>query len=377
MRVLFVTPMHAAFHAGGLGSSCARISTGLAKAGHIVSVAVFDSGSQQLDATKNPIGPVEQLHGDVLLHYFPPFDSITSAQSDAPILPPVDLHNTSIRLRVLIEKYRPAVIVAFYPVPLALPISVIAQQYSIPVVLAFRGSDVARSVYEPGALAILSAALRTAAACIFAASDLHSLAAAIAAPLPPSRVIYNGIEPDILDRAWSTNGRQAPIFGSIGIFKPVKGIEIFLRAIETLAMEERAILVGDFAKTTSDRTQFRIRVTGLVPRSTSLDLLDDMDVFVAPSLSEGCPNAVLEAMAAGKAILCSRVGAMRDLLEQRQSAIFLDDWSETSMREAMLELDGNASLRQELGQRSREIARTLTLAREIGEWNELLQETAR
>jgi len=44
---------------------------------------------------------------------------------------------------------------------------------------------------------------------------------------------------------------QAPVFGSIGIFKPKKGIEIFLRSVEQLGSPDRALLVGDFAKSSS------------------------------------------------------------------------------------------------------------------------------
>lgn len=365
--------MHAAFHSGGLGYSCARILSLLAGARHSVSVAVFDAGTQQRG--EPPPSPIEIEQDSVRLHYFPPFDTVTGARSDAPMLPPIDLHNVSVRLGVLIGKNRPDVIVAFYPVPLALPIMVVAQQHSIPAVLAFRGSDVARSIYDPGALAILQMALRAAAACTFAAADLRSLAATIALPLPSWRVIYNGIEPGVLDRTWTSREPTTPaVFGAIGVFKPVKAIEGFLRVVEELGMESRALIVGDFAKSTSERRHFRTRFTGVVPREISLDLLDSLDVFVAPSLSEGCPNAVLEAMAAGKAILCSRVGAMADLLEHRRSAYFVDDWSDASMRDALLELDGDANLRLALGRRAQDVASTLTVARELAEWDRLLRE---
>ena len=46
-------------------------------------------------------------------------------------------------------------------------------------------------------------------------------------------------------------------------------------------------------------------------RWDALEILSLMDVLVHPSLSEGFPRAVLKAMAVGKAVVATRVGAFR------------------------------------------------------------------
>ncbi len=366
MNLLFVTPMHSAVHVGGLGESCARISSALVRRGHAVTVAVFDSEDEQPRARQDREDRMADVEG-VRLHYVPP-----SRQEPAVPPRPYDLQDVAARLRVLVSASKPDVLVAFYPVPLALPASVVAQRCGVPLVLAFRGSDIGRGAYEPSALVVLQETFRTAAACAFPASDLRDIAAAVTPRLPRSHVIHNGIPDDVLQRAWSRRDGE-PTFGSVGVFKPSKRIEIFLRAVETLGFESRAMLIGDFAKSTSRREQFRTRMSGFVPRSEALERLDALDVFVAPSISEGCPNAVLEAMAAGKAIVCTPVGAMADLLQHDVSAWMLDDWSDAAMCDALRAVDADRRLRRRLGEAARTIARNLTVDREAAEWDVFLR----
>jgi glycosyltransferase involved in cell wall biosynthesis len=132
-------------------------------------------------------------------------------------------------------------------------------------------------------------------------------------------------------------------------------------------------LVGAFTKSTTDPRRYGVEVTGPVRRERALAELERIDVFVAPSFSDGCPNAVLEAAAAGRTILCSRVGAMADLFVDGESAYFLRDWTLASMRAALADLDRDAALRARLGAGARRVAEALTVAREIEAWDLLLR----
>ena len=58
-----------------------------------------------------------------------------------------------------------------------------------------------------------------------------------------------------------------------------------------------------------------------------------MDLMVFPSLWDGMPNALLEAMACGRPVLASAAGGIRDVVERGRSGLLLE----------LAELDGFAA----------------------------------
>jgi len=58
----------------------------------------------------------------------------------------------------------------------------------------------------------------------------------------------------------------------------------------------------------------RVIFTGF--RADALSLLQAANIFVLPSLSEGMPLSVLEAMALGKPVIATRVGGIPEVIEQ-------------------------------------------------------------
>ncbi|MCC6259370.1 MAG: glycosyltransferase family 4 protein, partial [Anaerolineales bacterium] len=58
-----------------------------------------------------------------------------------------------------------------------------------------------------------------------------------------------------------------------------------------------------------------ILVTGQIPHNDLPAYYSLMDVFVHPSLRDGMPNAVLEALACGKTVIATPVGGVTDVIE--------------------------------------------------------------
>ncbi|MFB3777417.1 MAG: glycosyltransferase family 4 protein [Bryobacteraceae bacterium] len=80
----------------------------------------------------------------------------------------------------------------------------------------------------------------------------------------------------------------------------------------------------------------RVRFTGFVPDQDLLVLYGACDVFVFPSFYEGFGLPVLEAMACGRAVACSRTSALPEVADA--AAIFFDPGSEDEMARAMADL---------------------------------------
>jgi glycosyltransferase involved in cell wall biosynthesis len=81
--------------------------------------------------------------------------------------------------------------------------------------------------------------------------------------------------------------------------------------------------------------------------------LDALDVYVQASHSEGLSLALLEAMRAGKPIVATDVGATRDALTHRESALIVPARDPAALRDAVLALHADPALRERLGRNAR------------------------
>jgi glycosyltransferase involved in cell wall biosynthesis len=77
-----------------------------------------------------------------------------------------------------------------------------------------------------------------------------------------------------------------------------------------------------------------------------------MDVFVLPSLSEGQSLALLEAMAAGRAAVATRVGGNAELVLESETGILVPPKDPTALTEALHQLLDNRAMREAFGQRA-------------------------
>jgi glycosyltransferase involved in cell wall biosynthesis len=141
-------------------------------------------------------------------------------------------------------------------------------------------------------------------------------------------VVPNGISftagNGALVRASLGLGGEEPLIIAVGNLYPVKGHIVLMRALARLA-EERPELRWQAAVAGRGQEEGALRAfvaeRGLTSRIHLLgyrtdvpDILAAGDIWVMPSLSEGLPIALLEAMLARKAIVASAVGAIPDLL---------------------------------------------------------------
>ncbi len=126
----------------------------------------------------------------------------------------------------------------------------------------------------------------------------------------------------------------------VGRMDPVKGLDELIEAfgfvVQSPSMAsgrpttrvERLVLVGDGPY--AGRVQSLIRDHGLSDMVMTLgrrhdvfSLLKSADVFVLPSYTEGLPNALLEAMAAGVPVVTTDVPGCRDLVHHRETGLIV------------------------------------------------------
>jgi len=93
--------------------------------------------------------------------------------------------------------------------------------------------------------------------------------------------------------------------------------------------------------------QENIRFTGFVNELPAK--LSAFDVVVVPSQNEAFSLALIEAMAAGCAVIASRVGGMTEIVEHEVTGLFLDRNDDTTLMAAMSRLLTDNHLRQKMG----------------------------
>ena len=136
-------------------------------------------------------------------------------------------------------------------------------------------------------------------------------------------VVYNGLPDSAFTPAVPAEiDTDLPVVLCVANLKPYKGHQYLLDAVARLwpAMPSTLVLVGEgperpALKRQAERLGIDVRFLGA---RTDVDrLLARAEVVVLPSLHEGMSNAVMEAMAAGRAVVASDVGGTGELLRGR------------------------------------------------------------
>jgi glycosyltransferase involved in cell wall biosynthesis len=138
-----------------------------------------------------------------------------------------------------------------------------------------------------------------------------------------------------------------------------KGIEEFLKAIPIVLKkhpETHFDIAGtgsflDEVKTNKIILKYKQSITlcGYVRDIKKLTLFKNSDIFAFPSYyGEGCPVSVLEAVAVGLPIIYTRVGALPDLLSDKENGICISKKNENDLALAILKLIEDSHLRREI-----------------------------
>ncbi|GKS58886.1 glycosyl transferase family 1 [Nitrospira sp.] len=201
------------------------------------------------------------------------------------------------------------------------------------------------------------------------------------------KVIYNGVdEPatfDVADREIFKQGLGIPadhlVVGVVGNLYPVKGHTYLLAAIPeilkrcpnvTFLFAGRGELeVPLKAQARELGIEANVHFLGLrqdVPR-----LLTIMDLFAMPSLSEGLSIALLEAMAAGKPVVATRVGGNPELVVNGETGLLVPAKDASGLADALVQMLQDAAFRERAAAAAqRHVAQRFTCGAMAGQYTE-------
>jgi L-malate glycosyltransferase len=178
----------------------------------------------------------------------------------------------------------------------------------------------------------------------------------------------------------------AVIVGIVARLSPVKDHATLLRAAEPLLAERpqlHVLVIGDGPLRVQLQAQAaamphgeRIHFTGHLSNEPNPHGL--LDISVLSSVTEGFPNAVVEAMAAGKPVVATAVGGTLDAVREGETGQLVPPGNPTELARALETLLANPELRLAYGAagrvRAREMYHADSVLGQLSEWYESLLE---
>jgi glycosyltransferase involved in cell wall biosynthesis len=146
------------------------------------------------------------------------------------------------------------------------------------------------------------------------------------------------------------------IIGTIGRLNPQKGHSFLFKAFAKL--QERyqnlaLIIVGDGPlrqelEELAGKLNISNQVFFLGERSDIPVILSEINIYAHPSIFEGMPNAVMEAMVAGKPVVATEVDGIGELIQHGQTGVLVNVQSAEALEDGLSELIGNQGFRNQI-----------------------------
>jgi L-malate glycosyltransferase len=370
---------------GGVGESVSRIAKLLTQEGYEVHVAVFRSKQRLVtNGERRQASCKTTLQDNIYVH------RIKSAAREA--VPEIQdfFSEVYFYLRQLHERHHFNLFHAFFLNETGYVTTLLAKEFNIPVINSVRGSDLHKHIFNPKTHGQIAWMLENSNWTTFVSRDLQRRAIALVPNVRyKSCAFWNSIVPfefDHLPKPALLDQVSGIVIGSTGRFRDKKGIEYLLQSCAELSQEIdlTLLLVGDFVD--KERTYWekqvqlsglgnRLRTTGIISREEALAYLPHLDIYAIPSLHDGCPNAMLEAMLAGCPVVGSNVDAIGEILADGTSGLVVEPANVADLTQALRYLALNSNRRQALGNGARQKVLTdLAPAVEKANWMAVYQQ---
>jgi glycosyltransferase involved in cell wall biosynthesis len=189
------------------------------------------------------------------------------------------------------------------------------------------------------------------------------------APKGRISVVYNALDMSgIPARDPGARARRGLRFAWVGNAAPVKGPDVFFRAVEAYCGGGDVRDVEFTVCGVDDASPFlplaggaagRIHNTGTLPHPRILEQMAAADVFVSSSRLESMPNTLLEAFALSLPVVATDVGGVSELVAHEVNGLLVPEGDHEALARAMRELADDFETRVRMGRVNRRLAERL------------------
>jgi glycosyltransferase involved in cell wall biosynthesis len=182
---------------------------------------------------------------------------------------------------------------------------------------------------------------------------------------PPQkiRIIPNGVN---VNEFRPSGVEEAGTLLWCGRFVQQKGLEYLIEAMKLikkeggppvkLTMTGEGPLISKISKLIMENDLRRnVHFLGRVARSEIPKLMNKSSIYVLPSLNEGMPYTLLEAMASGKPVIGSDISGIKDVVTHGKNGLLVPPRNARALADAIMTLLKDDNLRKIMGQKAREL----------------------
>ena len=152
---------------------------------------------------------------------------------------------------------------------------------------------------------------------------------------------------------------DAPLIAAVGRLAPEKGFDVLIKAFPSVKRhlpDAQLLLVGDGPQMTALRhlaqNEEAVHFTGYVPNV--VPIMQCADVAAIPSRQEGQGIVALEAAAASRPVVASRVGGLSETVMENATGLLVPAENSTALADALTALLQDAPRREAMGNVARE-----------------------
>jgi glycosyltransferase involved in cell wall biosynthesis len=184
------------------------------------------------------------------------------------------------------------------------------------------------------------------------------------------RIIHCGVDPEVF-RTYSPpfEGEETPHIICVASLTRYKGLQVLIEACSRLASRAsfRCSIVGDGPMRDQLESEIerrglnkRVRLLGAMPQHEVAALIRQADLFVLPSVvapdgqMEGIPVSLMEAMAAGRPVIASRISGIPELVDDGVNGILVKSGDAEALASAIESVLNDADRAIEIGEQGRE-----------------------
>ncbi len=380
MKILCITSTYPRFRGDGVGSFIHSLCYSLTQLGH--EVRVFAPYDPLVDTTWRPGVSIERIKyiwpnaWSVLGHARSLKNDTTLRWHAFPLVVLFSLVAT-IRLYTVVRRTFSDVIYASWLVPGGFIGAVVARLTNTPLVIHLHGSD----VFVAERYKILRPAIRftlsTAQHVIACSADLATRVTRLGFPHERVTVVPYGVDIERYAQAMPAclaGCESQNVVMGMGRLVSKKGFTYLLRSVPfVLERFPNTCFViageGDLrpeleALARRAGVQEHVMLVGHIPWDQTPEYLKAADVFVVPSIQDeagnidGLPTVLLEAMAAGCAIVASCIAGIPEVIRDGENGLLVPPKDEVALAEKICLLLGNKDLRQQLGEAAQKTVAT-------------------
>jgi glycosyltransferase involved in cell wall biosynthesis len=176
-----------------------------------------------------------------------------------------------------------------------------------------------------------------------------------------SIIIPNGVDINFFKPSKNVKNNTIAFFGRL---HPQKGVEYLLEAFKKVQKKNKKVklmIVGTGPlekklKNIAKKENLNCKFFGHVSDKKLVQIVSSSYMVVFPSLWEGMPLAILEALAMGRPVIASKVSGIEDVIKNGKNGILIEPKKPSQLANKILFLLENKKIAERLGNEGRKVA---------------------